>query len=105
MHDDTFLLFLIVTILSSVVEGVCLLVVKMCSQGFLLLAVSTLLLVSSGHCDAESEASGGTRSKVIELTEANYDEVIKNTPLILVEFYAPWYVVPPEGGLCNITLQ
>lgn len=60
-------------------------------RGFLLLAVSTLLFVSSGRCDAESESSD-TKSEVIELTEANYDEVINNTPLILVEFYAPWYM-------------
>lgn len=61
-------------------------------RGFLLLALSTLLFVSSGRCDAESESSDNSSSKVIQLTEANYDEVINNTPLILVEFYAPWYV-------------
>lgn len=29
-------------------------------------------------------------SRVLELTEDNYDQVIEETPLILVEFYAPW---------------
>jgi hypothetical protein len=28
--------------------------------------------------------------RVLELTEENYDNVIQDTPLILVEFYAPW---------------
>ncbi len=35
-------------------------------------------------------SSGEEESKVLVLTESNYDEVINNTPLILVEFYAPW---------------
>lgn len=29
-------------------------------------------------------------SDVVELTSANFDEVVQNTPNILVEFYAPW---------------
>lgn len=28
--------------------------------------------------------------RVLELTEQNYDQMIKDTPLILVEFYASW---------------
>lgn len=45
-----------------------------------------VLLVVLCHCVADE-----SESKVLELTEKNYDEVINNTPLILVEFYAPWY--------------
>ena len=36
------------------------------------------------------DGTGTNGSKVLVLTEENYDEVINNTPLILVEFYAPW---------------
>ena len=34
--------------------------------------------------------AGAAPSRVLELTEDNYDRVIEETPLILVEFYAPW---------------
>lgn len=34
--------------------------------------------------------AGTAASRVLELTEENYDKVIEDTPLILVEFYAPW---------------
>jgi protein disulfide-isomerase A1 len=30
------------------------------------------------------------QSDVVELTAANFDEVVQNTPNILIEFYAPW---------------
>lgn len=35
-------------------------------------------------------ANEESKTLVLELTEKNYDEVINNTPLIMVEFYAPW---------------
>lgn len=34
--------------------------------------------------------AGAAASRVLDLTEENYDQVIKDTPLILVEFYATW---------------
>lgn len=50
-----------------------------------LLVLSVLIYTAvAGH------AQGGNDSKVLELTEENYDEVINSTPLLLVEFYAPW---------------
>ena len=68
-------------------EGALTVFVKM----FLAVVIATVLLAAAPYADAES--NNGT--KVLELTEGNYDEVINNTPLILVEFYAPWYVASP----------
>ena len=60
-------------------------------MGKILVAVLMLshLLVSC-TCDSDDNVNA---SKVLELTEENFDNVINNTPLILVEFYAPWYVL------------
>ncbi len=51
-----------------------------------------LLLVSDSSAAGTSVAGteGTTDTRILELTEDNYDEVIENTPLILVEFYAKW---------------
>lgn len=54
--------------------------------------VSALLTtIYTVGCVADAEDRNNT--KVLELTEENYDEVINNTPLVLVEFYAPWCVL------------
>lgn len=50
--------------------------------------VGAILILTVGVALGGNESE----SKVLVLTEENYDEVINNTPLILVEFYAPWYV-------------
>lgn len=47
-----------------------------------------LSVVLIGPVQGDSEEKNV--SKVLELTEKNFDEVINDTPLILVEFYAPW---------------
>jgi len=61
-------------------------------------AVLALLCVSlvSVNCEegarkkGEEKEGGGKTSKVMELTQENWDQVINNTPLIMVEFYANW---------------
>jgi len=46
-----------------------------------------LLLLLLPNCFCESDLID---SDVLELTGENFDSAIKDNPLILVEFYAPW---------------
>ena len=48
------------------------------------------LLVSSGVALLASLVAADA-SDVISLTSENFDAVVKPEPLILVEFFAPWY--------------
>jgi thioredoxin-like negative regulator of GroEL len=48
--------------------------------------VAAIVLLFAVSAMAEYEED----DDVIILTEANFDEVIKNNKFVLVEFYAPW---------------
>jgi thioredoxin 1 len=39
---------------------------------------------------AETKGSGNGQSNVVELTDANFDEVLGGQKLMLVDFWAPW---------------
>ena len=54
----------------------------------IVLQVLVVLLCTLWNCEAAVE----DESKVMVLTQENWDEVINNTPLIMVEFYASWWV-------------
>jgi len=42
--------------------------------------------------EVESEAEPTEDNGVLVLTDDNFDDAISNNDVILVEFYAPWYV-------------
>lgn len=41
-------------------------------------------------------------SDVLDLTTGNFDSILKNTDLALVEFFAPWCVHLPMCGCCGV---
>lgn len=41
---------------------------------------------------AADDAAANASSDVISLTAANYDDIVNPEALILVEFFAPWWV-------------
>ena len=61
-----------------------------CQHSDMMMRVLGALLLVVQAISAADGAEDSNSTKVLELTEANFDEVINNTPLILVEFYAPW---------------
>jgi hypothetical protein len=60
------------------------------------LSLPVQLLLAFIFC-AEIHAGGlyGSDSDVIQLTTANFDQVMSSNHLWIIEFYAPWYVSPP----------
>ena len=50
------------------------------------LLFALLCVIGSTYCDEEPSGD----SAVIDLTTDTFDDVIANSPVILVEFFAPW---------------
>lgn len=53
----------------------------------LALALALLVFADGEKSDVPSDVP----SDVVKLTAANFDDSVKNTSLMLVEFFAPWY--------------
>lgn len=53
-------------------------------------AASAVALASLAAADGDAEKP----SDVINITQETFEATVNPEPLILVEFFAPWYVVP-----------
>lgn len=53
----------------------------------LVLALASLVSANGEQSDVPSDIP----SDVLKLTAANFDDSVNNAPLMLVEFFAPWY--------------
>jgi len=53
-------------------------------------AASAVALASLATADGDTEKP----SDVINITQETFETTVNPEPLILVEFFAPWYVVP-----------
>jgi hypothetical protein len=42
-------------------------------------------------------SSASAQSDVLDLTEADFDNTIKENPLVLAEFFAPWVRISPAA--------
>jgi len=56
-----------------------------------LTTASLLALAASVVAD---DAAGTASSDVLTLTSSTFESSVSSEPLVLVEFYAPWYVAP-----------